>query len=126
MDEVFGKDNFVSEIVLKTTSGAGSPIGGTVSLASVHDFVLWYCRSKEALKYRQLYFDKADMQSAYLYRRVISSDGTERAATESELLGSSPLPDGNFFFRPDNLTSQSSPESATYSCAIPRHEHWPW
>ena len=40
MDEVFGDDNFVGEIILKTTSGAGSPSVGTLTLASVHDCVL--------------------------------------------------------------------------------------
>src|ERR1700740_3225596 len=46
LDEVFGTENFVSEIVLKTTSGAGSPTGGTTTLAGVHDFVLWFAKSK--------------------------------------------------------------------------------
>ena len=44
MDEVFGKENFVSQVVLKTTSGAGSPSGGTLTLAGVHDYLVWYAR----------------------------------------------------------------------------------
>ena len=115
MDEVFGQDNFVSEIVLKTTSGAGSPTGGTNTLAAVHDFVVWYCRSKDQVKYRQLYFEKSEMQTAGLYRRVISLDGLERPAKAAELSGEAPLSEGEHLFRPDNLTSQSSPDSATFS-----------
>ena len=114
MDEVFGDANCISEIVLKTTSGAGSPTGGTVTLAGVHDYVLWFAKNKQAIKYRQLYFDKSEMQTADLYRRVLFLTGEDRNATTEELNGADPLPPEASLFRPDNLTSQSSPESATF------------
>ena len=114
MDEVFGDANFVGEIILKTTSGAGSPSVGTLTLASVHDHVLWYAKTKEQVKYRQLYFDKTDMQTASLYKRVLFQDGNDRLATAEELSDPSVLPRDQSLFRPDNLTSQSSPESATF------------
>jgi adenine-specific DNA-methyltransferase len=121
MDEVFSKECFVAEIILKTTSGAGSPSGGTLTLARVHDYVLWYAKNKSSTKYRQLYFGKGEMQTASLYRRVVSLDGTDRLATKAELDGTQPLPEGESLFRPDNLTSQSSPESATFSIGFNGH-----
>jgi adenine-specific DNA-methyltransferase len=115
MDEVFGNDNFVTQIVLKTTSGAGSPSGGTLTLAAVHDYVLWYARDSNSMKYRQPYGSKGrDEGGAALYRRVRLPSGEDRSATSEELIDPTLLPPGARLFRPDNLTSQSSPESATF------------
>lgn len=108
MDEVFGSDNFVSQIVIRTTSGAGSPSGGTSTLAGVSDHVLWYAKDKDRVKYRQLFVEKVPGQGGDLYRRVMLADGTERPATSEELSGERSLPAGARLFRPDNLTSQSS------------------
>ena len=68
MDEVFGSENFVSSIIFKKTSGAGSFAGGTNVLASVADYVLWYAKDLQKVKYRQLFRDKTfggDGASAY-------------------------------------------------------------
>ena len=54
MDEVFGSENFVSQISLKKTTGAGSPSGTTDVLASVLDFVVWYAKDMGTVKYRGL------------------------------------------------------------------------
>ena len=119
MDEVFGSANFISDIVLKTTSGAGSPSGGTLTLAGVHDYVIWYGRDIAAVKYRQLYGSKsAEEGGGGLYRRVREADGTERPAKAEEILDPGLLPPGARLFFPDNLTSQSSPESAQFKVDI--------
>ncbi|MEC3978199.1 site-specific DNA-methyltransferase [Amycolatopsis sp. H20-H5] len=108
MDEVFGPENFISQIVLRTTSGAGSPSGGTLALAGVSDHIIWYGQNREQLKYRQLLTDKTSGQGGDLYKRVRLPDGSSRSATKEELIEPSSLPKGARLFRPDNLTSQSS------------------
>lgn len=118
LDEVFGAENFVSQIVLKTTSGAGSPSGGTLTLAGVNDYAVWFAKDRTKVKYRQLYADKAESASAALYRRVLLVDGSERLATAAEMANPTLLPVGARLFRPDNLTSQSSPESATFAVEV--------
>jgi adenine-specific DNA-methyltransferase len=65
MDEVFGSEQFVSAIAFKKTAGAGSPAIGTDVLASVADYLLWYCKDIERAKYNQLYQSK-DIRSGDL------------------------------------------------------------
>ena len=49
MDEVFGEDNFVSLISYATTSGFE-----TNSLSRAGDYIVWFAKNKESLKYRKL------------------------------------------------------------------------
>ncbi|NBJ14719.1 MAG: site-specific DNA-methyltransferase [Dehalobacter sp. 4CP] len=53
MDEVFGTGNFVSQISYSTTTGTADML-----LSNEHDKILWYTKSKEAIKYRQLWLQK--------------------------------------------------------------------
>ena len=76
LDEVFGEENFVSQIVLKKTTGAGSPAIGTDVVAAVIDHILWYARNPNSIKYRQLYHVKVQGEEGALsYTRVQSVDG---------------------------------------------------
>src|SRR5487761_2501956 len=58
LDEVFGSENFVSLVTFRKTSGAGSFAIGTNSLASTNDYVLWYAKDADGLRYRQIYRTK--------------------------------------------------------------------
>jgi adenine-specific DNA-methyltransferase len=48
MDEVFGEQNCVSEIVFQKTGGQTSE-----HLSSIQDYILWYAKDADQLKYRQ-------------------------------------------------------------------------
>jgi adenine-specific DNA-methyltransferase len=50
MDEVLGKENFVALITVKKTTGATSAY-----LPSTADYVIWYAREFDSLKYRALF-----------------------------------------------------------------------
>lgn len=103
MDEVFGSDNFVSQISYRTTSGAGSFAGGTNVLAAVYDSILWYARDIGQIKYRQLYRDKRDGQGTGEYTLIETPDGERRRATAAELESSDVR-----LLRLDNLISQTT------------------
>ena len=54
MDEIFGEDNFMSQIIYKKTSGLG-----TDGLKSVADYILWYAKTREMIKFRKFILQKA-------------------------------------------------------------------
>src|SRR5206468_2867489 len=100
LDEVFGSENCVSLITFKKTAGATADY-----LAGVADYLLWYAKSADRLKYRPLYLAKeAGGQGGGQYTWVEEQGGNRRRASEAERLNP---PDGARIFRLDNLTSQS-------------------
>jgi adenine-specific DNA-methyltransferase len=102
LDEVFGSENFVSLISFKTTSGAGSFAGGTNVLASVNDYLIWYARDVNVVKYRQLFHRKeVESLGASGYGFVEMQDGTRKRISE---VGA----DAGRVFAADNLTSQTT------------------
>lgn len=119
LDETFGRDNFVSLITFKKTSGAGSPSGGTDSLAGVNDYILWFARSASALKYRQLYLAKTlDGAGGGQYVYLERPDGSrERIA--------GPLHPGERAFRYDQLLSQSGVDKTRYPVKLGGREFRP-
>src|SRR4029077_10075780 len=58
MDEVFGSENSCGFITFKKTTGSGSFSGGTNVLSAISDYLLWYAKDINHVKYRQLYREK--------------------------------------------------------------------
>ena len=86
MDEVFGSENFFALVTFKKTSPLGS-----VGLAGVSDYLIWYCKDKEKIKYRKMYFEKP-LGAGSKYTYVELSDGTRRSMTKEERLNPTNLP----------------------------------
>ncbi len=105
MDEVFGSENFVSLVTVVKTSAQESDF-----LPSTNDYLLWYGRRKELLKYRRLWGAKADSDPGTLeYNRVELLDKSRRRMTPEESDNWSLLPDGSRPYRQDNIVSQRPP-----------------
>jgi superfamily I DNA/RNA helicase len=103
MDEVFGQENFVAKLVVQKTTSATN-----VTIPQVCDFVLWFSKRKEAVKYRALYRAKSHAEGGALhYNQVGLLNGTVRAATDSEREGVSPLAVGEDFVTLSDLQSAS-------------------
>ena len=80
MDEVFGSENFVSLITFKKTSAQTAD----KALPSVSDYIIWYGRLKENLKYRQIFLDK-DPSIDINYKYIEYDDGTRKAYNNKEV-----------------------------------------
>lgn len=99
MDEVFGAGNYVSTLIYKKTTTASSE-----GIASVCDYLIWYGKNVERLKYRQLYFEKSlGGVGATQYTWVRRPNGERfdaRDKVDSEIAA------GSVAFSHDNITSQ--------------------
>jgi adenine-specific DNA-methyltransferase len=104
MDEVFGSNNFISQIIYAKTSGYA-----TKHLTSVCDYILWYGKDFVKTKYHQLYYEKkAGEAGASKYNRIMLKDGTSRSLNAEEM-GGGKIPHGAKYWVDDNLTSQGNP-----------------
>ncbi|HUB45963.1 MAG TPA: site-specific DNA-methyltransferase [Acetobacteraceae bacterium] len=113
MDEVFGDTNFVSIVTIAKTTGAGSPAIGTNVLASISDFVLWYARDLDRIKYRQIYEQKTfGEEGASQYTFVESPDGLQvRSISKEEKETPTKIPSGWRIMAHGDMTSQSGAET---------------
>ena len=111
MDEVFGENNFCCLIqVQKTGSQVANLLGGTV------DFLLWYAKSKEQVKYRQLYNQRiAGHFSSDRYDQIELPNGIERRLSKDELSRIVKIPKGKVFQHTSLLAPGLSSHDQTFS-----------
>jgi adenine-specific DNA-methyltransferase len=101
MDEVFGPDNFVSQIAFLKTSGFE-----TATLATLNDTLLWYARAKSRVKVRKLFEFQQISPGEGNATWLLLADGTYRGVTRAERHGNAALPVDVRLYLPDNLVSQ--------------------
>jgi len=124
LDEVFGADNFVSQITFSTTSGAGSP-GELKNLPATCNYVVWYAKDRPQMKYRQLYVGKRGVGEDANYSYVELQDGKRRKLTAAEMADPSSLPEGAKPYRIDNLTSQSGVDKGRFPVTVDGTQYTP-
>jgi adenine-specific DNA-methyltransferase len=124
LDEVFKSENFISQITFVTTSGAGSP-GELRNLPATCNYLLWYAKARDLMKYRQLYSSKRGVGDDLNYSWLELADGSRRHMTPAELSLRSPLPEGARPYRIDNLTSQSGVDKTRFPVVVDGVEYRP-
>ena len=82
MDEVFGEKNFVSQIGFTKTSGLES----VFRMPATFDYLLWYVRSLDDMKYRPVWLKKDNLQkSGYTHCLVESEECSINSCSAEEL-----------------------------------------
>ena len=107
LDEIFGAQNFFSMITFRTTSGLGSK-----GLTGIANYLLWYAKDKEKIKYRQLFIDKGISDGAFSYVHLL--DGTKRSLTAEERKNLTILPKGSRVFSSADLVSSGLTTSCVF------------
>ncbi len=99
MDDVFGVENFVRQIVVKKTTGSTADL-----IPSTADFLLWFAKSKSVAKYRpQFDLKRPGEVGATGYSKIELRNG-ERKTLPDDL---NDIPSDADIFAGDNITSQS-------------------
>jgi adenine-specific DNA-methyltransferase len=124
LDEVFGSDNFCSELVFLKTSSANSPVARVNVVATVSDYIVWYALNREELKYRQLYRAKelGGVGGGQYTWRETSSGARGRTGTTND---SEQEESGARIFRPDQLVSQGFGQTTTFPFEFEGREFHP-
>lgn len=109
LDEVFGNGSFVALITYSTTGGFSS-----ATISRTGDYILWYARKKEKLKFHQLFTPKDIFDAARDdYDQLELASGERRPLTKEEKRDPHTLPDDGRLFTDGDPTSQGEGAATT-------------
>jgi adenine-specific DNA-methyltransferase len=102
LDQIFGIEHLISIITFEKTSSAT-----TKTLPTTCDYLLWYARDRDRVKFRKLFVPKIlGLAGAAEYRRVELADGTIRPVSEYLDEGRLNLPTGARIFTTFDISSE--------------------
>lgn len=100
MDEVFGEECFLGMIAFSKTSG----LAASSRLSTSFDYLVWYCKKPNEVKYRELFSALHLDEEAGLFRKYVTPDGRRLTFSKKEHDRDTLIAEGARFFRPENLT----------------------
>ncbi len=109
MDEVFGAGNFVSLIPFRKKT---MPLGAK-TLEGMTDYLLWYAKRIETIKYRQLYLE-LNLEGNNIWRYYETIDATRRKLTNNEINNHKLLDNPNNIYRLVSMSPPTFSQDAVY------------
>src|SRR5690606_5274174 len=108
MDEAFGAENLFAQISFRTKI----PLR-TSGIARVHDYLPWYARDINQMKYRKVFIQKG-IGDEGRFSLLELTTGERRYMTREEAAGTVPLPEGARAFVAENFNSAGRTESCVF------------
>jgi Adenine specific DNA methylase Mod len=109
LEEVFRKENFCGQITVNKAASQSSKL-----LSSVNDFLLWFAKDVEKVKYKQLFLERPPIDDpAFRYICIETASGELFDLSYSQKIGESPVPQGEYL-RLITTTSQTGSEQSRF------------
>ena len=112
LDEVFGSENYVCQIIYTKTSGATAN-----TIGSVADYILWYAKDIQSVKIRKL-FQPTNYGDTIGFNNIELADGTRMSISEWEDNHGTFIyenrPQNSMVFRKSDLSSQTGSDSIRF------------
>ena len=123
MDEVFGSSNFVSLITYRTSSGTTRQN----SIKRVSDYIIWYCKNQDEIKFHRLLENKA--VDTRIYNQLELKNGFRRPMSKEERRDPSICPESSRPYQKLPVHSMASGDNTPRELfkavwRIPPTSHW--
>ena len=124
MDEVFGSENFCTQIIFRKTTTQSGDI-----LPATNDFLLWFAKDKTKVKYRTLYQERKGFDWVN-YDFLLLPSGDSRRISPDEKSGAQVGFEGSSVYRRSPLTSPDQNQSTSVPFQFdgksysPGNGHW--
>lgn len=128
MDEVFGAENRVATISYATATNSS-----TKYLPQVSNYLLWYAKEKEQIKYKPLFESLDRKRLTNLFSDLELSDSTTQKLSKEQCSNPDKIPLGARMFKKQTFAGQGLSETgrsesyrwqnAVYQC--PKNSQWP-
>ena len=114
MDEIFGSENYISQVIYTKTSGFTSSTIGNVA-----DFIIWYAKDINQVKIRKLFSIRDYDSDGGEFRNIELKDKTRMPLSEWENINGHKFfyrnkPDGSKLYSLADLTSQTGSDCIRY------------
>lgn len=110
LEEVFGSSNFVALIPFRKKT---MPLGAKL-IEQMYDFILWYAKDKEMIKYRKLFIDyRIEGNKDYCWYQM--PDDSEHQMTSEQINNHSLLPEEARVFLKKSLRASGKNPSGMFS-----------